>query len=98
MSGIETTFYNNEIEALQGLNEGVWLAVYLKDDAIVYEGYLHYKEMEERGKDSILACLDIENICMKKGKKKCIEDFAGKNSEEVVIFYDGIKRIEKRET
>ncbi len=96
--GIETTFYNNEIEALQGLNEGVWLVIYLKDDAIVYEGYLHYKEMEE-GKRQYISLSGYRKYLYEKGKKeKCIEDFAGKNSEEVVIFYDGIQRIEKRET
>lgn len=96
---IDTTFYNNEIEALQGQNEGVWLTVYLKEDEVVYEGFLHYKEMENGKRKYITLSGYRKYVFNKNGTDGniCIEDNANNNEEEVMIFYDSIKRIEKRE-
>lgn len=97
---IETTFYENEIEALQGLEEGVWLTVYLKDENLVYEGDLHYKEMEEDRRKYITISGYRKYMLDEKGKPEeiYIDDYTGNLEEEVIIFYDDIKRIEKRNT
>lgn len=94
---IETTFWDNEIEALQGVNKGAWLVVYLKNDNICYEGNLHYKEMEPCSRQYITLngyrkyLLDGDgDFC------KCIDDFANNLNEEVVLFYEDIRKIEKR--
>lgn len=95
---ISTTFYENEIEVLADFNHGAWLCVYLKDDGVVYEGSLGYKELDE-GKRKYI-CLDsyYKYYLDEKGKptEPYIEDHENDPDESVLIFYDSIKRIEKR--
>jgi len=97
---INTTFYDNEIEMLADFNDGAWLCVYLKDDAAVYEGSLGCKELED-GRNKYI-CLNsyYKYFLDKHGKPRrpYIEDHSDEPKETVLIFYDSIKRIEKRNT
>lgn len=97
---INTTFYNNEIEMLADFNNGAWLCVYLKDDAVVYEGSLGSKEMEEDRRQYICLNSYYKYYLDEEGKPKepYIEDYGNNPNESVMIFYDSIKRIEKRDT
>lgn len=96
--GINTTFYDNEIEMLAEFNEGAWLCVYLNDDKIVYEGSLGCKEMEDDRRKYICLNSFCKYFLNKQGKPRepYIENHAGEPNEVVMIFYDSIKRIEKR--
>ncbi len=95
---INTTFYENEIDVLSDFDQGAWLCVYLKDDNVIYEGSLGYKELDEDRRQYI--CLDsyYKYYLDKQGKPKepYIEDYGNNPNESVLIFYDSIKRIEKR--
>lgn len=95
---IRTTFYDNEIEALADFDKGAWLVVYLKDDSVVYEGSLGEKEMEPDKRQYICLNSYYKYFLNKKGnpKEPYIEDHANEPDKTVVIFYDDIKRIEKR--
>lgn len=97
---INTTFYDNEIEMLANFNEGAWLCVYLKDDSAVYEGSLGTKELEEDRRQYI--CLNgyYKYFLGENGKPKepYIADYGNNQNEIVMIFYDSIKRIEKRDS
>lgn len=95
---INTTFYDNEIEVLANFDEGAWLCVYLNDDTIVYEGTLAEKELEE-GKRKYLCLRKYYKYYLDdsgKPKEPYIDDNGEEYEEAVVIFYDSIKRIEKR--
>ena len=96
--GIITTFYDNEIEVLSNYNKGAWLCVYLKDDSVVYEGSLGYKELEEGKRKYICLNAYYKYLLDEDGKPKepYIEDHENELDETVLIFYDDIKRIEKR--
>lgn len=95
---IQTTFYGNEIEMLAEFDKGAWLCIYLKDDEVVYEGSLGKKQLDEGERKYI--CLDayykyfLDNDG--KPKEPYIEDHDKEYEETVMIFYDSIKRIEKR--
>ena len=95
---IRTTFYDNEIEAIADFDDGAWLVVYLKDDSVVYEGSLGAKELEPDKRQYICLNSYYKYFLNKKGKPKepYIEDHGNEPGETVVIFYDSIKRIEKR--
>lgn len=95
---INTTFYDNEIEMLSDFDKGAWLCVYLKDDKVVYEGSLGYKELEEDRRKYICLNSYYKYFLDKKGKPKepYIEDHGEETGQTVMIFYESIKRIEKR--
>lgn len=95
---INTTFYDNEIEVLADFNKGAWLCVYLKDDSVVYEGALGFKELEEGKRKYICLNQYYKYYLGEDGKPKepYIEDHENDESQIVMIFYDSIKRIEKR--
>lgn len=97
---INTTFYDNEMDTLAEFDRGAWLVVYLKDDDVVYEGSLGVKELEE-GKRKYISLdrywkyyLDVEG----KPREPYIEDHSDNPGETAVIFYEDIKRVEKRDT
>lgn len=96
--GINTTFYDNEIEMLADFNEGAWLVVFLKDDNVVYEGSLGCKELDDDRRKYI--CLNSYYKYLLddhgKAKKPYIANNDKEPEESVLIFYDSIKRIEKR--
>ena len=96
---VQTVFYENEMDALLGDDSGAWLCVYIKDENLVYEGWLHYDEMEAYRKYISLTnyrkyMLDEDGF----PKKRYIEEHDNDHEEEVLIFWDEIKRIEKRKT
>lgn len=97
--GIETTFWDNEIEALQGIDVGAWLVVYLSNSDIVYEGWLHNKEMEQ-DRRRYISLTNFRKYLLSKDTGKPIEPYIEIHDqdieEEVIIFYDDIERIEKR--
>lgn len=98
--GIETTFDDNEIEALQNTDAGTWLTVYLSEDNLVYEGWLHLKEMEPGNRQYISLTSYRKYMLDSKGKptEPYIENHDTEADEEVILFYENIKRIEKRHT
>lgn len=95
---INTTFYDNEMEVLADFDRGVWLCVYLKDDEVVYEGSLGYKELEEDRRKYICLNSYYKYYLDENGKPKepYVEDHEHEHEQTVLIFYDSIKRIEKR--
>ncbi|XBX06135.1 hypothetical protein QMP26_38135 [Enterocloster clostridioformis] len=95
---INTTFYDNEIEMLSDFDEGAWLCVYLKDDDVVYEGALGYKELEDDRRKYICLNSYYKYFLNNRGKPKSpyIENHDEEPDQTVMIFYDSIKRIEKR--
>ncbi len=95
---VRTTFYDNEIEALANFDDGAWLVVYLKDDSVVYEGSLGAKELDPDKRQYICLNSYYKYFLNEEGKPKepYIEDHADEPDETVVIFYESIKRIEKR--
>lgn len=97
---IETSFYDNEIEALQNVETGTWLVLYLNNDDVVYEGWLHHKELEEGCRKYLVLSSYRKFLLDENGKpvNPYIEDNDNNKGEEVIIFYDDIKRIEKRDT
>lgn len=97
---VNTTLWSNEMESLIGDDNCGWLVVYLKDDDVVYEGSLGNRELEEGRRQFITLEAYYKYRLDKKGypKEPYIEDNEGKYEEKVVIFYDSIKRIEKRDT
>lgn len=96
---IRTTFYDNEIEALADFDDGAWLVVYLKDDLVVYEGSLGAKELDPDKRQYICLNSYYKYFLNDNGKPQepYIEDHEKEPNETVVIFYDSIKRIERRE-
>lgn len=96
--GIHTTFYDNEIEVLSDFNKGAWLCIYLKDDNVVYEGALQKNELEDGKRKYICLSGYYKYFLGQDGKpsEPYIQDNANKNNEIVMIFYDSVKRIEKR--
>jgi len=97
---IEVTCLDNEIEALQGFDKGAWLVIYLKDDDVVYEGWLHHKDLEQGRKQYIIINGFRKYFIDDDGspKQPYIEEHDNELEEEVMILYDNIKRIEKRKT
>ncbi len=93
---IPISFKENEIEALEG-EESPWLVVYMKNEKFVYEGFLGERELEE-GKKRF--------ISLKKYRKYILDDEGNprkpyiKNNmtddDVVIIYYDDIEIIEKR--
>lgn len=98
--GISTTFNDNELEALEELDQGTWLVTYLNDDNIVYEGWLFSKEMEPNKRQCICLSGYRKYLLNDSGKPihPYIDDYSEDNNEKVIIFYDSVKRIEKRST
>lgn len=96
--GINTTFYDNEIEMLADFNDGAWLVVFLKDDNVVYEGSLGCKELDDDRRKYICLNSYYKYLLDNRGKaeKPYIANHDKEPKESVMIFYDSIKRIEKR--
>lgn len=97
---IDTTLYDNEIEMLADFDKGAWLCVYLKNDNVVYEGSLGMKELEDGKRKYICLTNYYKYILDDNGMpiEPYIEDHGDCCDEIVLIFYDDIKRIEKRKT
>lgn len=97
---ITTRYYENEMETLAEFDKGAWLIVYLKDDDVVYEGSLGIKELEEGKRQYISLDKYRKYYINKKGypKEPYITDYSDNQKETVIIFYEDIKRVEKRDT
>lgn len=98
---IYTTFSTNEIEEIENQSDnGAWLVVYMKENSIVYEGYLINKEMEPDKKQYIILSKYRKYIIGKNGKPQepYIDDYSNNEREKAVIFYDKIATIEVRDT
>ena len=98
--GIYTTYMDNEIESLEGFDHGAWIVIYLYDENMVYEGFINSKELEEGKRQYICLSQYFKYQLDDSGKpiKPYLEDHAGDDDEQVVIYYKDIKRIEKRKT
>jgi len=95
---IESTFYDNEIEALQDLKHGTWLCVYMKDPRIVYEGSLLHKDLEE-GKRNFITLCKYRKYSVGEDDRPVlpyIENHDDNEEEAVTLNYSEIQRIEKR--
>lgn len=96
---INTCFYDNEMETLAEFDRGAWLVVYLKDDNVIYEGSLGLKELEEGKRQYISLDRYWKYYLNEDGtpREPYIEDHSNNPRETVVIFYEDIKRVEKRD-
>ncbi|MGN0131247.1 MAG: hypothetical protein ACI4AA_02270 [Lachnospiraceae bacterium] len=97
---IDTTYFDNEVEALAGVAKGAWLIVYLKDENIAVEGSLGYKELEP-GKDRYIMLEAYSKYSVGLDGRLSeipIISYEGNYNEMCSIKYDNIKHIEKRDT
>lgn len=97
---IETTYYENDIESLAGIENSAWLIVYLKDTNIAIEGSLGYKELEE-DKERYITLESYTKYSINDDgslKEPALCSYEGNYKEKCVIKYDEIKYIEKRDT
>lgn len=96
--GISTRFEENEIEILDNGECSAWVTVYLKEDKVVYEGFLGETEMEPGKRRFIILKKYRKYTLDKKGHPNpCIEE-KEKDEDKVLIFYEDVKRIEKTMT
>lgn len=95
---IYTTFSDNEFDTLSNYNNGAWLVIYLKSDDVVYEGSLSARELEDGKRKYIILKAYYKYKLDPKGKpvEPYIEDYGADYNKMVTIYYDDIKRIEKR--
>lgn len=97
---ITTTFFDNDVEALAGFDNGAWLVVYLKSSKIAVEGSLGLKELED-GKEKFITLDAYSKYTVNDDGTLAEPPFCsneGKYDEQCVIRYDDIQRIEKRAT
>lgn len=92
---IRTSFKDNEIDILDNGDFSPWLKIYMQNEKIVYEGFLGSKELEEGKRQFISLKKYRKYVLDAEGKPK--EPFIEKHNtdDEVIIFYDEIKLIEK---
>lgn len=93
--GINTRFEENEIEILDNGKYSAWVKVYLKEDNIVYEGFLGETEMESGKRQFIILKKYRKYILNKSGHPKPYIEEHEHDEDKVLIFYDDVKRIEK---
>lgn len=96
---IQTSMDENEIDVLDDGEISPWLKVYLRNDKFVYEGYLGKSELEEGKKQFISLKKYRKYILDEKGnpQKPYIENNIT-DDDVVVIYYDDIEIIEKKNT
>lgn len=97
---IYTTFFENDVEALAGFDNGAWLIVYLKSSNIAVEGSLGLKELED-GKDKFITLDAYSKYAINEDGSLAETPFCcyeNNYDEQCVIKYDDIQRIEKRAT
>lgn len=93
--GINTRFEENEIEILDNEEYSAWVKVYLKEDNVVYEGFLGETEMESGKRQFIILKKYRKYILNKSGHPKPYIEEHENDEDKVLIFYDDVKRIEK---
>ena len=92
---INTRFEENEIVILDNGEYSAWVKVYLKEDNIVYEGFLGETEMESGKRQFIILKKYRKYILNKSGHPKSYIEEHEHDEDKVLIFYDDVKRIEK---
>lgn len=98
---ISTTFSSNEIEEMEKCSDdGTWLVIYMKDNDIVYEGFLVSKEMEPDKKQYIAITKYRKYFLSADGKptKPYIDDYSNNDKEKAVLYLDKISHFEIRDT
>lgn len=93
--GISTRFEENEIEILDNGEYSAWVTVYLKEDKVVYEGFLGETEMEPGKRQFIILKKYRKYTLDKKGHPNPYIEEHEKDEDKVLIFYEDVKRIEK---
>lgn len=93
--GINTRLEENEIEILDNEEYSAWVKVYLKEDEVVYEGFLGETEMESGKKQFIILKKYRKYILDKNGHSEPYIEKHDHDEDKVLIFYDDVKRIEK---
>lgn len=93
--GISTRFEGNEIEILDNGEYSAWVTVYLKEDKVVYEGFLGETEMEQGKRQFIILKKYRKYTLDKKGHPNPYIEEHEKDEDKVLIFYEDVKRIEK---
>lgn len=93
---IDTRFENNEIEILDNGEISAWIRVYLKEDNVVYEGFLGEKELEPGKRQFITLKKYSKYILNTEGrpKKPYIEEHDS-DEDMVLLFYQDVYKIEK---
>ena len=92
---INTRFEENEIEILDNGECSAWVTVYLKEDKIVYEGFLGETEMESGKRQFIILKKYRKYTVDKKGHPNPYIEEHNQDEDKVLIFYEDVKRIEK---
>lgn len=93
---IDTRFENNEIEILDNGEISAWIRVYLKEDNVVYEGFLGEKELEP-GKRQFITLKKYRKYILDadgRPKKPYIEE-SYTDEDMVLLFYQDVYKIEK---
>lgn len=93
--GINTRLEENEIEILDNGERSAWVKVYLKEDKIVYEGFLGETEMESGKRQFIILKKYRKYMLDKKGHPNPYIEEHDQDEDKVLIFYEDVKRIEK---
>lgn len=98
--GIRTTFSLNELEEIENQSKnGTWLALYIKHDNLMYEGFLINKEMESDRRQYVILNKYRKYITKNDEKSETyIEDFTENPDEKVLIYLDNIKYFEIRKS
>lgn len=95
--GIRTSLEENEIDILDNGEISPWLKVYMRNGNFVYEGFLGKRELEEGNNRFISLKKYRKYILDENGKPQ--EPYIENNVTDddiVIIYYDDIKIIEKR--
>lgn len=93
---IDTRFEKNEIEILDNGKISAWIRVYLKEDQVVYEGFLGEKELEP-GKRQFITLKKYRKYTLdNRGfpNKPFIEEHDS-DEDKVLLFYQDVYKIEK---
>lgn len=94
------TYALDEFEVIRDSDRSAWVCIYLKECDFVYEGSLRESEIESVENKYICLSGFYKYKLNKKGKpiEPYIEDHEGNNNEKVIIHYNDILLIEKRNT
>lgn len=97
-ANVHTSTAKNEIDfLLGGERKPLWLRVYLKDTSLIYEGWLIGHDLEQGSNRFIILSKYRKYLSSQDGTLgECIADHDSEE-EKIIIYYDNISRIEKRD-
>ena len=95
---IDTRFEDNELDLLDKGEFAPWLIVYLKDDNVIYAGFLGERELEVKKRKFITLKKYRKYYIENHQKPKILLEKHDDDDEIVIIYYESIKRIEKMKT